>query len=189
MPKLAWLKRPSGGCAGAGTHLCRATGRGRSWIDLAPGRPSPRSRGAARGAVVPFYYLVAGFTRMLNHAGMGRGKQGNELLLAERPVQKAADQRKKAAAADAVLQQPAAEPRAQGPVLARRSATPLLASDRLCIDDALARSSSRRRMPARQAACSGRPLTSLFMQQAEQRSKTLRFSMQCLLLEKRAQVK
>ena len=61
---------------------------------------------------------------MLNHAGMGRGKQGNELLLAERPVQKAADQRKQAAAADAVLQQPAAEPRAQGPVLARRSATP-----------------------------------------------------------------
>ena len=34
----------------------------------------------------------------------------------------------------------------------RRSATPLLASDRLCIDDALARSSSRRRMPARQAS-------------------------------------
>ena len=74
---------------------------------------------------------------MLNHAGMGRGKQGNELLLAERPVQKAAEQSKQAAAADAVLQQPAAEPRAQGPVLARRSATPLLASDRLCIDDAL----------------------------------------------------
>ena len=57
--------------------------------------------------------------------------------------------------------------------------------------------SSRRRMPARQPACSGDPLscplsfvlsslTSLFMQQAEQGSRTLRFSMQCLLLEKRA---
>ena len=31
---------------------------------------------------------------MLNQAGMCRGKQGNELLIAERPVQKAADQRR-----------------------------------------------------------------------------------------------
>ena len=96
------------------------------------------------------------------------------MLSATRPVQKAADQRKQAAAADAVLQQPAAEPRAQGPVLARRSATPLLASDRLCIDDAR----------ALLLVGESLPFTSLFMQQAEQGSKTLRFSMQCLLLER-----
>ena len=118
MPKLAWLKRPSGGCAGAGTHLCRAAGRERSWIGLAPSRASPRPRGAARGA-------MAGFTRMLNHAGMGRGKQGNELLLAERPVP----------CYSSSLPSPVHKGRSSPD---RRSATPLLASDRLCIDDARA---------------------------------------------------
>ena len=168
MPKLAWLKRPSGGGAGARTHFYRAAGRGRSWIDLAPGRPSPRSRSAARGAVVPFYYLVAGFTRMLNHAGMGRGKQGNELLLAERPVP----------CYSSSLPSPVHKGRSSPD---RRSATPLLASDRLCIDDArallLVGECPHDRPPAPGVLFPAR--FPLFMQQAEQ----------CLLLEKRAQVK
>ena len=40
MPCCAQRKRPSGGCAGAGTHLHRATDRAGSWARLAPS-PSP----------------------------------------------------------------------------------------------------------------------------------------------------
>ena len=42
MPCCAQRKRPSGGCAGAGTHLHRATDRAGSWARLAPSlSPSP----------------------------------------------------------------------------------------------------------------------------------------------------
>ena len=120
---------------------------------------------------------------MLNQAGMCRGKQGNELLIAERPVQKAADQRR----------QRRPMPCCSSPLPTKRDAAPRVRS-------ALHRRrprSSRRRMPARQPACSGRPLscplsfllsslTSLFVQQAEQGSKPYDFQCNGLLLEKRA---
>ena len=105
---------------------------------------------------------------------------------------------KKAAAADVVLQQPAADLPVKGAAVLGRPPKKQDAAPR--VRSALHRRrprSARRRMPARQPACSGGPfscplsfvlssLTSLFMQQAEQGSRTLRFSMQCLLLEKRA---
>ena len=116
---------------------------------------------------------------MLNQAGMCRGKQGNELLIAERPVQKAADQRR----------QRRPMPCCSSPLPTKRDAAPRVRS-------ALHRRrprSSRRRMPARtpalfssaNARTTARLLqgssflpsflcfvftycTSLFMQQAEQ---------------------
>ena len=160
----------------------------RGWIGLAPSpcpAPPPGRWKGCRGPV------LAGFTRMLNQAGMCRGKQGNELLIAERPVQKAADQRRQRRPMPC-CSSPLPSPVQKG----RSSPTKRDAAPR--VRSALhRRRPSRRRMPARQAAFSGRPLscplsfllsslTSLFMQQAEQGSKTLRFSMQCLLLEKRA---
>ena len=43
----AYRKRPAGGCAGAGTHLCRAAGRERTSIGLAPSPCRRSTRGAA----------------------------------------------------------------------------------------------------------------------------------------------
>ena len=43
----AYRKRPAGGCAGAGTHLCRAAGRERTSIGLAPSPFLRSTRGAA----------------------------------------------------------------------------------------------------------------------------------------------
>ena len=43
----AYRKRPAGGCAGAGTHLCRAAGRERTSIGLAPSPCCRSTRGAA----------------------------------------------------------------------------------------------------------------------------------------------
>ena len=106
----------------------------RGWIGLAPSpcpAPPPGRWKGCRGPV------LAGFTRMLNQAGMCRGKQGNELLIAERPVQKAADQRRQRRpmpCCSSPLPSPVQKGRSSP---GRRSATPLLASDRLCIDDAL----------------------------------------------------
>ena len=70
----AYRKRPAGGCAGAGTHFYRAAGRDRSSIGLAPS-PCPASLpGRRHGCPGP---VLAGFTRMLNQAGMCCRKQGN----------------------------------------------------------------------------------------------------------------
>ena len=131
----AYRKRPAGGCAGAGTHLYRVACGERGWIGLAPSpcpAPLPGRWKGCRGPV------LAGFTRMLNQAGMCRGKQGNELLIAERPVQKAADQRR----------QRRPMPCCSSPLPTKRDAAPRVRS-------ALHRRrprSSRRRMPARTPA-------------------------------------
>ena len=105
---------------------------------------------------------------------------------------------KKAAAADVVLQQPAADLPVKGAAVLGRPPKKQDAAPRVRrADDQITCALLVGEMPARQPACSGGPfscplsfvlssLTSLFMQQAEQGSRTLRFSMQCLLLEKRA---
>ena len=64
----AYRKRPAGGCAGAGTHLHRAAGRGRTSIGLAPSpRPAPLA-GRRHGCPGP---VLAGFTRIYTYAESG----------------------------------------------------------------------------------------------------------------------
>ena len=153
----------------------------------------PKNRISLFASVVPplisRLMLAPGFQRKKEN-----NQQGNELFL-ERPVQKeAADQRR----------QRRPMPCCRCRAAAARCRAPCKRAGPCPADEARRRSrsalhrrrprSSRRRIPARQPACSGGPLlplsfvlsslTSLFMQQAEQGSKTLRFSMQCLLLER-----
>ena len=64
MARCAWRKRPSGGCAGAGTHLHRAAARDGSQFHLAPSPcPSPLL-GRRWGCLWPAFRLF-----LLNQAG------------------------------------------------------------------------------------------------------------------------
>ena len=62
----AYRKRPAGGCAGAGTHLCRAAGRERPSIGLAPSPCRRSTRGAAPRVPWPRFSWIHVFTLVLN---------------------------------------------------------------------------------------------------------------------------
>ena len=73
--KCAWLRRPSGGCAGAGTHLCRAAGRERSWICPAPSPCPARPLGRGQGRRAP---VLAGLTCTLTHSQQNAERRSQE---------------------------------------------------------------------------------------------------------------
>ena len=62
----AYRKRPAGGCAGAGTHLCRDAGRERASIGLAPSPFRRCTRGAAPRVPWPRFSWIHVFTLVLN---------------------------------------------------------------------------------------------------------------------------
>ena len=62
MSRCAWRKRPSGGYAGAGTRLHRATSREGSWVDLAPSPCLGPLLGRRQGRLWPAFLLNQGTT-------------------------------------------------------------------------------------------------------------------------------
>ena len=169
--KCAWLKRPSGGCAGAGTHLYRDAGGG-TGLDWPGAQPVPRpAPGAVEGVPWPRFSWIYTYAE----SGWNVPRKAGKRAAHSREAGAKGGRPKKAAAADAVLSMPCCSSPLPSPVHKGRS-SPDEARRRSSRQIGFASTTPALFFSSANARTTGRPprafllssLTSLFMQQAEQ---------------------